>query len=59
MLKTENTKNKLTVSIETTSEFDVKELVRERIEKALQVEVNQCSKDFFRNIKATVTLNLD
>lgn len=59
MLKTDTNKNKVTVSIETTSEFDVKELIKDRIEKAIQQEVNQCSKDYFRNIKATVNLNLD
>lgn len=57
MLKTDN--NKIIVSVETTAECDVKEKVKERIEKVLQEEVNQCSKDYFRSIKATVSLNLN
>ena len=57
MLKTDN--NKINVSVETTAECDVREIIKEKIEKVLQDVVNQCSKEYYRNIKATVTLNLD
>lgn len=57
MLKTEN--NKIMIQLETTSECDVKEQIKDRIEKTLQEEINQCSKDYFRNIKIAITLNLE
>lgn len=41
-------------TVETTSEFDVKQSIRERLVKVLQEEVNKCSKEYYRTIKATL-----
>ena len=54
-------KNSLTVSvnIETVSEFNVSEQVKNRVEKALQQVVNECSTEFYRNIKADIKITLE
>lgn len=56
-----NNKSGLTVSvnIETASEFNVAEQVKNRVEKALQQIVNECSTEFYRNIKADIKITLE
>ena len=49
----------VSVNIETASEFNVAEQVKERVEKALQQIVNDCSTEFYRNIKAEVKITLE
>lgn len=56
--KTINTPNKLTVSIETSSDCNVNEAIKDSIEKALQESINKLSKDYFRTIKATVDVEI-
>lgn len=53
------TKNKVTVEIKTGEDFCVQDLIKAKVETALQEVVNQCSKEYYRNIEATVTLNLE
>lgn len=49
----------VSVNIETTSEFNVSEQVKNRVEKALQQVVNECSTEFYRNIKADIKITLE
>lgn len=39
------------IRLETTAEHDVNELIKERVSKAVQEEVDKCSKEYFRTIK--------
>lgn len=56
-----NNKSGMTVSvnIETSTEFNVVEQVKNRVEKALQQIVNECSTEFYRNIKADIKITLE
>lgn len=49
----------VSVNIETASEFNVAEQVKNRVEKALQQIVNECSTEFYRNIKADIKITLE
>ena len=49
----------VSVNIETASEFNVSEQVKNRVEKALQQVVNECSTEFYRNIKADIKNTLE
>lgn len=49
----------VSVNIETTSEFNVAEQVKNRVEKALQQIVDECSTEFYRNIKADIKITLE
>ncbi len=49
----------VSVNIETASEFNVSEQVKNRVEKALQQVVNECSTEFYRNIKADIKITLE
>ncbi len=46
-------------SVETSSDLDVANLVKEKVECAIKKQVDECSKDYFRNIKVdfAVTIN--
>lgn len=51
--------SQLQITLETTAGADVKELIKGRIEGALQKEIDNCSKEYFRTIQATVNITLD
>lgn len=48
-----------TATVETSTEFDVKEAIRARIEKAIQAEVDLCSKEYFRAIRVEADIFAD
>lgn len=52
-------KNKVTVAIKTGEDFCVQDLIQARVTQAVQKEVDQCSKDYFRNIEAKIDLTLE
>lgn len=56
---TNTAKNKVKTTVETASECDVVTKIQETVEKALQEAINQCSKDYFRNIKAVVNIDIN
>lgn len=47
------------IRLETKAEHDVNELIKERVAKAVQEEVDKCSKEYFRNIKVGLQIDLD
>lgn len=47
---------KNTVTVKTESEFDVNDVIKGEIQKAVQEVTNKCSKEYFRSI--TVDLNV-
>ncbi len=49
----------VSINLETASEFNVAEQVKNRVEKALQQVVNECSTEFYRNIKAEIKITLE
>lgn len=49
----------VSVNVETDTEFKVSEEVKNRVEKALQQVVNECSTEFYRNIKTEVKITLE
>ena len=47
-----NSKTRISkTEVGTSTECDVRAEITNRIERAIQEEVNKCSKDYFRNIK--------
>lgn len=49
----------VSVNIETAGEFNVSEQIKNRVEKVLQQVINDCSTEFYRNIKAEVKIILE
>lgn len=49
----------VSINLETASEFNVAEQVKNRVEKVLQQVVNECSTEFYRNIKAEIKITLE
>lgn len=56
MLKKQS--NTVSVIVETSTECDVNNMVKERVEKAIQNVVDQCSKEFYRSITVETNINL-
>ena len=50
---------KKVIQLETTAEHDVKELIAQRVEKAVQEVVDKCSKDYFRTIKVSIDVEVE
>ncbi len=49
-------KEALLISVDTNTNFEVAEQVRTAVEKALQQVLNDCSTEFYRNIKAEIKI---
>lgn len=49
----------VTATVETSTECNVKEEIKARIEKAIQDEVNLCSKEYYRTIRVEADIFAD
>lgn len=50
--------NSKETSVSTSLEYDVNYIINERIEKAIQSEIEKCSNEFYRNIKVNFTTEI-
>lgn len=46
-------------TVETSSDLDVNNLVKEAVEEAIKGAVDECSKKYFRNIKVDFSLDIN
>ena len=52
-------KKQLIVEVATTAESDVKEILKNKVTEEIQKVLDDCSKDYFRTVKATVALEIE